>query len=203
LSFRARARRFWERSARRNHPLVENNLILECARSVGFGLGHDPGTGSRLYADNPYPTATGYMGHYDGIIRENVVCAGTNVQDTGISLEAARGARVYHNTVVSADGSALFFSSIDYPFANSVVDIRNDLTRRITARDGATATVSSNFENTPLTYFVNPAQGNFQLSAGAAQAIDKGAVLAEAGIDMNGRAHDVGAPDLGAYERQP
>src|SRR4030095_4874646 len=58
--------------------------------------------------------------------------------DTGISLEQARGARVYHNTVVSADSATEFFSSIDYRFANSVVEIRDNPARR-RQRGGADA----------------------------------------------------------------
>ena len=51
------------------------------------------------------------------------------------------------------------FSSIDYRFANTSVEIRNNLVRRITVRNGATGAVSNNVENTPATWFVNVSAG--------------------------------------------
>ena len=94
-----------------------------------------------------------------------------------------------------------FFSSVDYRFANTVAEIRNNLVRRISMRNGATGTVDHNLENVPLTYFMNPAVQDFHLLASAVNAIDKGVVVPEAGLDMDGVAHGA-TPDLGAYERQ-
>ena len=179
--------------------LVENNTILNCARGIGFGLGQSGNGFGRVYADDPYPNM-GYIGHYDGIIRNNVVWADIAYFDTGIGLEQARGVRVYHNTVVSAATATGFFSSIDYRFTNSVVDIRNNLTRRITLRDGASGTETANAQMVPLTSFVDAAGGDFHLAAGAA-AIDQGVVVTGAGVDIDGETHDRGAPDLGADER--
>jgi hypothetical protein len=39
------------------------------------------------------------------------------------------------------------------------------------------------------------------LSAAAAEAIDQGIADPESGLDIDGEAHDVGSPDLGADER--
>lgn len=61
-------------------------------------------------------------------------------------------------------------------------------------------TVDHNLENVPAAYFVNPAMQDFHLLATAAEAIDKGLVVPEAGLDMDGRAH-APSPDLDAYER--
>jgi hypothetical protein len=47
---------------------------------------------------------------------------------------------------------------------------------------------------------LNPATQDFHLLASAANAIDKGVVVPEAGLDMDGAAHG-SSPDLGAYER--
>ncbi len=48
--------------------------------------------------------------------------------------------------------------------------------------------------------FVNAAAGDFHLAAGATDAIDKGVVVPEAGLDLDGQPHGA-APDLGADER--
>ena len=123
---------FWSAS---RDTLVERNTIIDCARGVGFGLieqGAD-----RSYPDDPYP-GVGYIGHYDGIIRNNVIHADIPYFDTGIELAQARGSVVLHNTIVQP---ATAFSSIDYRFANTDVTIVNNIVRRITVRNGANGTV--------------------------------------------------------------
>lgn len=188
---------FWVAS---RDTLVENNVIVNCARGIGFGLG-DAGNGeTRAYADDPYP-GVGYIGHYDGIIRNNAIWADVPWFDTGIGLEQARGTRVVHNTVASADAASGFFSSIDARFANSVVGLDNNLTRRITERDGATTMRGANAETTDVTLFADPAAGDLHLTAAAAVAIDQGAVVPDAGVDLDGQPHTNGSPDLGADER--
>jgi hypothetical protein len=187
---------FWRGS---RDTLVENNVIIDCARGIGFGLGPD---GGRTYSPDPYP-GVAPIGHFGGVIRNNVIWATTGHFDTGVELQQARGARVFHNTLVSSTppGGA-FFSSIDYRFANTAVELRNNLTTRITVRDGAQGTLSHNLEDAPLSAFVDAAGLDFHLAAGATQAIDQGVVVAEAGLDLDGEAHDRGAaPDLGADER--
>jgi len=123
--------------------------------------------------------------------------------DTGIELDQARGVRVYHNTVYSTDAVVSFFSSIDYRFPNTVADIRNNLVRVITMRDGATGTVDHNLMNVPAGYFVSPPAVDLHLTASATGAIDQGVVLDMAGLDIDDQPHDRGLPDLGADERQP
>jgi hypothetical protein len=150
--------RFWDLS---RDTVVERNFVFDCARGVGFGLGQT-GSASRVYADDPYPGA-GYIGHYDGIVDNNVIEAGVPYYDTGIALEQARGARVYHNTIVQPQAA---FSSIDYRFANSIVDVRNNLVRNLTQRDGATGTVSSNLMTGSTALFVDAAGLDFHLVAG-------------------------------------
>jgi hypothetical protein len=185
---------FWKRS---RATLVENNLIVNCARGVGFGMG-DTDTGARVYSDAPYG---GDLGHIDGVIRNNVVYADIDYFDTGIEIIQARQPLVVHNTVVSWTGAG-FFSSIDYRFGRTQSVIQNNLVRRITARDGASGTVDHNLQDTPQSYFVAPAQANFHLATGASDAIDRGVALTNAGLDMDGESHTHGAPDLGADESQ-
>lgn len=186
---------FWSAS---RDTVVENNVIVGCARGIGFGLVESGA--DRLWDDDPYP-GVGYIGHYDGIIRNNVVFADHPWYDTGIELAQARGVRVYHNTVWSTDAAAGFFSSIDYRFANTDATIRNNVTRRITQRNGAAGTVDHNLEEAPASLFEDPAGLDFHLAPGADQAIDQGVTLEGAGLDMDGEPHDAGAaPDLGADE---
>ena len=186
---------FWSAS---RDTVVENNTIVRCARGVGFGLVADGM--SRPYADDPYP-GVGYIGHYDGIIRNNVIFADHAFYDTGIELAQARGARVYHNTVWSTAAATGFFSSIDYRFANTRVDVRNNITRRITMRDGATGMVESNLEGVSADLFADVSALDFHLADGATAAIDQGVAVAEAGVDMDGETHDAGVgPDIGADE---
>ena len=187
---------FW--SAARD-TLVEHNVIVNCARGIGFGLVENGA--DRPYADAPYP-GVGYIGHYDGIIRGNAIYADIPWYDTGIELSQARGARVLHNTVVSSDDATGFFSSIDYRFANTDVEIRNNLVRRITQRGDAAGTVEDNLETTPLDLFVDPASGDLRLEASASAAIDQGTPTTQAGLDIDGETRDEGAPDLGCDEHR-
>jgi hypothetical protein len=180
--------------------LVENNVIRNCARAIGFGLG-DSGE-SRAYPDDPYP-ALGFIGHYDGVIRGNAVLADIPQYDTGIELAQARGARVLHNTLVETARATGSFSSIDYRWPNTSVELRNNLTRRMTARDGGQASLSHNVEATPQDWLVNPVAGDFHLRPGQNGARDRGAVVEAAGPDIDGRARDYGAPDIGADEWSP
>jgi hypothetical protein len=120
--------------------------------------------------------------------------------DTGIGLEQARGARVYHNTVYAAAGAPGYFSSIDYRFANTSADIRNNLVTRITARDGARAGLARNVESVAARWFRNPGRLDFHLSRAATGAIDRGVRVSGAGLDIDGRPHTAGRPDLGADE---
>jgi hypothetical protein len=192
---------FW-RSSR--DTLVENNTIINCARGIGFGLGDT--IAERTYPDSPYGGAN--LQHYDGIIRNNVIFSNIDFFDTGIELQHAREPRLYHNTVIS-DGGAAFFSSIDWRFTDTQAILANNLATRLTERDGAMATLTTNLPaapgagvGAPLSYFVNPAAGDLHLSASASGAVDQGTPVTEAGVDMDGETHDIGAPDLGADERK-
>jgi hypothetical protein len=188
---------FWRGS---RDTLVENNVIVDCARGIGFGFGS--GGGQRTYPDNPYGDST--LAHYDGIIRNNVVYGNIAGFDTGIEIAEAKEPRLYHNTVVQGLGASGFFSGIDYRFPQTSVVIRNNLATRITLRDGANGIVDTNFQNVPLEYFVGPDLWDFHLTPAATSAIDMGAQVNEAGVDMDGEPHTLGGgPDLGADEVMP
>ena len=185
---------FWSAS---RDTLVERNVILGCARGVGLGLVEAGRT--RDYADDPYPDFSGYIGHYGGVVRSNVIYADHPYYDTGIELAQARGARVIHNTVVSGDGATGRYSSIDYRFSSTDAEIRNNLVRRITQRNDAMGNVMDNLEMAPLSLFVSPETGDLHLRSDAAAAIDQGVVLEDPGLDLDGEPRDA-SPDLGADE---
>jgi hypothetical protein len=178
--------------------VVENNYIRSSSRGIGFGLVESGAT--RQYPDDPYPGL--YVGHYGGTIRNNVILAEISQYDTGIELDQARGSTVVHNTVVETAAATGAFSSIDYRFANTSVAIRNNLVRRITVRNGAAAELANNVEDVPSSWFADVASGDVHLRPTATGAIDTGRTLGEgvAGRDLDGTAHDVGAPDVGADE---
>lgn len=171
---------FWVGS---RDTLVERNVIVNCARGIGFGLGD--------------------RGHTGGVIRNNVVVADGAAMDTGIGLENADGARVYHNTVWVSRRVRGHFSGIDIRFPGTSADVRNNLTTRITIRDGGHATVGANLERALGTLFVAPRRFDFHLRRSARAAIDRGEELAEAGLDVDGQARTSGRPDLGADELSP
>jgi hypothetical protein len=180
--------------------LVENNLIRNSSRGIGFGLVQSGA--SRVYPDDPYPGL--FVGHYGGTIRGNVIVATVSQYDTGIELAQARGAVVVHNTVVESGAATGSFSSIDRRFANTSVEIRNNLVRRLTSRDGAGGIVSHNVESVPASWFVNPTIGDAHLTPAASGAIDAAFPLpvATAGTDLDGTRFDAGPPDIGADERR-
>jgi hypothetical protein len=81
--------------------------------------------GWRTYPDNPHPGIAD-IGHFGGIIRNNVVVRALSEFDTGIGLEQSRGTKVCNNIV-----------------------------RNLTQRDGATGTSASNLETTSTALFVD------------------------------------------------
>jgi len=187
---------FWTGS---RDTLVEQNVITNCARGVGFGLGN--ATAGRVYVPDPYPGVTN-VGHYGGIIRNNFIWANNDWFDTGIGLEQSRGTMVLHNTVVSTAGTS-FFSSIDVRFDKTVATVRNNLARRITQRDApAMVTADHNLEMAATSLFVSFATADLHLVPSASAAINAGIADAQAGLDIDGLAHDVGLPDLGAHEKR-
>jgi hypothetical protein len=187
---------FWSTS---RDTLVERNQILDCARGIGFGLGQSGDPSDRVYADNPYPSA-GYLGHIDGIIRNNFVWATIAGHDSGISLEQAKGTQVLHNSVESI---AQPFSSIEWRWGNTEVWVVNNLASHdLVPRDGATAHASGNIPNANPVIYTNAVGGDLHLDVDtAAIAVDHGVDVA-AGLcddDIDGQAR-TGTRDVGADE---
>ncbi len=192
---------FWKGS---RDTVVEENVIVDCARGIGFGLG--AGGDGRTYPDDPYP-GVGYLGHIDGMVRNNFVAAGdprlfdtADGFDTGIGLEQARGARVLHNTVAST--AMPRSSSIEWRFENTLAQIANNLASdRLLERDGAQAALAGNIDFCPLTWLADIAAGDLHLTAAAAPAVDAGVPLdpGAADFDIDVEVRDA-RPDVGADE---
>ena len=171
---------FWRRAS---GTLVENNLIVNCARGIGFGL-----------------TADANDRHTRGVIRRNAIIGDIPQYDSGIEIANAPDVRVLHNTVVETgrapervhlDRRALFRelrTSREQPGRT------NQLPRwRPRAARG-------NIDGFPLGWLRAPARGDVHLRRGAG-AIDAGVSVARAGRDLDGASQPRGRPDVGADER--
>ncbi len=177
---------------------VERTLFRNCARAIAFGLGET--TIDRVYADDPYPGISP-IAQIDGLLRNNVIYTDDGHFDTGISLWYAHGARVFHNTFVTVGGPA--FASIDARYATTNAIVANNLLADgLAQRDGAVATEITNGVVLALDHFGDSTGGDFHLTADATEALDRGTVIVDSGLDIDGQPHDRGAaPDLGADER--
>lgn len=167
---------FWNNSS---NNIVERNLIYNCDRGIGFGLGSSPNNG--------------------GIIRNNMITNdGTgSFNDVGIGLESSPDTKVYNNTILIDHQNA-----IEYRFeTTSNIDIQNNITNReIRSRDGSTAYVSNNVTNAEESWFIDPESGNLRLTTEISDVVDKGASLGVLmDIDQTPRPQGSGI-DIGAFE---
>lgn len=170
---------FWSGS---ENTIVERNLIINCERGIGFGLGYD-------------------RGHIGGIIRNNMIYHdGSVYHDVGIGVEACPDVRIYNNTV---------FMKGDYP--NSIElrwslstngKIYNNLCNGlIQLRDTSSAELGNNVTDVDSTWFLDPMRANLNLLSTAVEAIDKGITLDDVKYDFNtqkrpwGKAYDIGADE--------
>jgi hypothetical protein len=187
--------------------LVERNVLNNNARGIGFGLATSGD--ARTYPDDPCPGAGGgYVDHYGGIVRNNFVFANQSGLfasqygfDCGICLWQACGAQTFNNTVVSTQAP---FSSIEWRFDNTDVEIKNNLVSHNLRDRGGTADLDSNLENASPTLFVDSVNGDLHLLNTAVAAIDQAVPLAEVTDDIDGDGRSNGAaPDIGADEYRP
>ena len=154
--------------------IVENNLIINCDRGIGFGLGNDR--------------------HEGGIIRNNIVHTS---RDVGIGLESASNAKVYNNTVITDN----YPRSIEYRFTQTTnAHIANNLTTAsIATRDGGTGTIENNFTTSDKSIFVDADNYNFHLSTTQNSITNAGKTLPEVRVDYDCDNRS-DAPDIGADE---
>jgi len=182
---------------------VERNRLIDNTRGIGFGLGQSGEW--RTYPDNPCGGVTN-VGHYGGIIRNNFILqksealyASESGFDSGISLDQVCGAKIVHNTVFSTDTA---FSSIEWRYANTNVEITNNLvSHSLMKRDNGNAVLKGNLENALSAWFSDVSNGNLHLIESATNAIDKGVTVEDnlCEEDIDGNARDAN-PDIGADE---
>lgn len=170
---------FWSGS---EDTLVEGNLIINCDRGIGLGLGD--------------------RGHVRGIVRNNMIYhnATEGFADVGIAVESAPEAQVYNNTIFQKHS---YPNAIEYRFpATTGVLIANNLTNRaISARDGASGTVSHNVATARALWFVNPGAGDLHLKSRVARVVDRGRVISGLTADFDGDPRPLGpGTDIGADE---
>lgn len=113
---------FWRGS---NGTLVERNLIINCDRGIGFGMGKS--------------------GHLGGVIKDNIVFhdGAPGFNDVGIVLESSPGTKVVRNSIVLLGA---YPNAIEYRFqtTRNVIITDNLVNKAIMVRDGAEAVVKDN-----------------------------------------------------------
>ena len=169
---------FWSDS---EGTIVEGNVIVDCDRGIGFGLGD--------------------RGHIGGIIRNNIVYnTGRLPHDVGIGVESCADVQIYNNTV---------FMKGDYP--NSIElrwevstngKIYNNLCNgEIDLRNNSSADLQNNIKNADSTMFVSALDTNFHLLPTAVSAINAGITIDTVLYDFDqqkrpwGAAYDIGADE--------
>jgi hypothetical protein len=179
---------FWSNGS---NTLVERNLILNCDRGIGFGLGT--------------------RGHSGGVIRNNIIWhenLGSDYGDVAISLETAPGARVIYNTIWLAHPNAPGGIAVRFG-ATTGVEVANNLVRvpsgvpGIWLRDGATVTSTGNVLNASSSMFVDSAGGDLHLVSSPVPNVTDGAevISAPPSDDFDGDSRPQGdSPDVGADE---
>jgi len=164
---------------------IERNVIYNCDRGIGFGLG------------------TNGNQNVGGIIRNNIIYNEGIGQfnDVGIGLESSPDTKVYNNTVYVD-----YQNAIEYRWTTTVnVDIANNLTNRnIASRDGATGNLQTNYTNANDAWFVDLLNGDLRIATSVVELFDQGTnfpndVLVD--LDQNPRplnmSTDIGATEFG------
>lgn len=173
---------FWQDS---RDNVIERNVIYNCDRGIGFGLGNNP------------PQNDG------GIIKNNIIFndgAGL-YNDVGIGLESSPNTEVYNNTIYVD-----YPNAVEYRFQSTTgVEIKNNLCNKsITSRNGGTANIETNYTLANESWFVDTNNGNLRLAASHPDIVDGGSDLQSVvTTDLDQNARPVGQGyDIGAHEWQ-
>jgi hypothetical protein len=163
---------FWSNS---KDIVVENNLIVNCDRGIGFGLGNDPA-----------------RGNFGGVIRNNFVHTS---RDVGIGIEYSPDVKIYNNTIWTDN----YFNSIEYrfPFTTNTHIANNLSNKNISRRDNAMATLENNFTRAETSMFVDALKNDYHLAKYDSRLIGQGTSLQEVIIDydceLRNSSFDIGA----------
>ena len=144
--------------------VVDANLIIDCDRGIGFGLGEG--------FEN---------GHTGGLIMNNMVHTS---RDVGIGLETSPNTKVYNNTVVTDN----YPRSIEYRFpATSDVLIANNLVNgEISDRSsGSSGELTTNYQYASTDLFSEATDYDFHLDGLPSWIVDQGTYLAEVVTDFD------------------
>lgn len=177
----------WDSDQGSSH-LIEQNIIVNCARGIRLGLNSNER-------------------HYGGVIRNNTIYsefAGSSEHDTGIQVANGQNTKVYNNTVIMSHSSA-YSNAIETRFnLTNNVEVFNNLTnQRIRNRDSNDSTFFNNYEDAKLNWFKNYLLGDLSLSScNISEVKNMGAQLSNLSYDINGDPMPSNlsspAPDLGA-----
>lgn len=171
---------FWDDSA---HNMVERNLIRNCDRGIGFGMGKRGNTG--------------------GVIRNNMIYHSKSAgrfADVGISIENSPETQIYNNTIFQEHR---YPNAIEYRFerTNGVLIANNLTNRRIASRAGASGTVASNITDVSAEAFIDSSKGNLHLLPSATRIIGSGEMIENLTVDFDGDSRPMGrGVDVGADE---
>ncbi|MBF0226160.1 MAG: right-handed parallel beta-helix repeat-containing protein [Desulfobacterales bacterium] len=171
---------FWSSS---ENTLVEKNLIINCDRGIGFGLGTVP--------------------HIGGIIRNNIIYhdgSGTYA-DVGIGLESSSNTKVYNNTIYFNHNR--YPNAIEYRFSGTYgAYIANNLTNKlIVSRNSGTGTLENNVTNCQSNWLVNILSFNLHLAYKVDSVVNQGVIITGLTDDFDGDRRPMGGGiDIGADE---
>ncbi len=123
-----------------SNNLVENNIIEDCDRGIGFGMLQKSTTENLVYSN------------FGGIIRNNTIIHSDNddpFADTGIILEDSALTLVENNKIWLGHN---YISAIEYRYPSTGgVIIRNNITNKnITSHDGGSGETYDNITDAPL-----------------------------------------------------
>ena len=169
---------FWNFSA---DNLIERNIIINCDRGIGFGLGSSPNSGGVIKNNMIYNDGSGLF------------------DDVGIGLETSPGTKVFNNTI-----HIQYPNAIEYRYtATNNVEISNNLTNKvIKSRNGGSASLLTNETNALDNWFVDVLGGNLRLkNTNNIQVVDVGSNIVDVVQDIDQNSRPQGNKiDLGAHE---
>lgn len=144
--------------------IVESNLIINCDRGIGFGLGEG--------FEN---------GHTGGLIMNNMVHTS---RDVGIGLETSTDTKIYNNTVVTDN----YPRSIEYRFTGTTdALITNNLVNgEISDRSsGSTGVLTTNYQFASTAIFTGADVYDYHLDGQPNWLVDQGSYLTEVKKDYD------------------